>query len=325
VPQRLERERRRVGLAFGVIAAAVPALTLIPPGRGLLAPQVGLYSVVVAAILAVGVRDWHRIVRRCTLVAVAYVVVAALLRDAEGGGASGFAPLFQLPIFWVSFVGRHRDLQATLAAVTVALVAPILLVGAPDYPSGEWRRAIVFLTVTPVIGLATLRLRMRSEDARAAVEHQARTDPLTGLPNRRGLTETLAREVARAGRTGSPLALALLDLDHFKRFNDERGHATGDELLAAAATSWSRVLRETDLLARWGGEEFVVVLPDTTPDAATTVLDRLRAATPMDQTCSVGVVAVDLLAELPVDDALRRADAALYVSKEAGRDRVTAA
>ena len=95
--------------------------------------------------------------------------------------------------------------------------------------------------------------------------------------------------IARARRHGHPLALALIDLDRFKRYNDAHGHPAGDALLAQAATSWRASLRVTDFLARYGGEEFAVLLPDCPPGEVSGLLERVRAATPGDQTVSLGV------------------------------------
>ncbi len=155
------------------------------------------------------------------------------------------------------------------------------------------------------------------------VQELARTDALTGLPNRRAWDEALPRAVGEARRSGAPLAVAMVDLDGFKAYNDVSGHASGDRLLAEAAACWRRELREDDLLARYGGEEFAVLLPGCRPAHARSILERLRLATPGDQTCSVG------LAQLGPgdgpDELLARADAALYRAKRRGRDRVVGA
>jgi diguanylate cyclase (GGDEF)-like protein len=161
-------------------------------------------------------------------------------------------------------------------------------------------------------------VRLRRDHRR--LEQLATTDPLTGVANRRALDDWLPREVARASRTGAPLGLVLLDLDHFKAYNDTHGHTGGDALLRVVAGSWARALRQTDLLARFGGEEFVAVLPGADGPGAALTADRLRAAMPPGATCSAGVAAWR-----PGDDGhalLRRADEALYRAKAAGRDRV---
>ena len=154
----------------------------------------------------------------------------------------------------------------------------------------------------------------------ARVEAMARTDELTGLPNRRAWDEELRREIARAARRFYPLCLVLLDIDHFKEFNDTRGHQAGDALLKEAATSWRMLLRVTDFIARYGGDEFLVLLPDCPRDEALAVVERLRGIMPGDQTASAGLTfwSEGLTAEALVE----RADKVLYEAKRGGRDRV---
>jgi diguanylate cyclase (GGDEF)-like protein/PAS domain S-box-containing protein len=167
------------------------------------------------------------------------------------------------------------------------------------------------------------QLEQERQEVLAQVEALARTDALTGLPNRRSWDEAVEREISRAHRYGHPLTLAMVDLDHFKRFNDAHGHSAGDRMLTEVATSWRRVLRTNDVLARYGGEEFAVLLPECEADEAVRLLDRLRAATPRGETCSVGV------ATCRVDDTSAslggRADQALYEAKRRGRDRLAVA
>ena len=162
-----------------------------------------------------------------------------------------------------------------------------------------------------------------SERLLAESEARARTDPLTGLANRRAWDEELRRELARAGRQGWPVCVAMLDLDHFKAFNDDQGHLAGDELLKESAAIWSAVLREGDFIARYGGEEFSVLLPNCSTGDAVQVVERLRVATPMDRTCSAGVALWDDAES--ASELLRRADGALYSAKRAGRDRLLTA
>jgi diguanylate cyclase (GGDEF)-like protein len=166
---------------------------------------------------------------------------------------------------------------------------------------------------------AEAAITIERTDLLARLQATARTDALTGLPNRRVWDEDLERELARAGRHGGSLCLALLDLDRFKAFNDHYGHQAGDELLALAATAWRPELRSTDTLARYGGEEFAVLLPHSDLEGARIVVERLLAVVPLDQTASAGIALWDGLessAEL-----LARADAALYEAKRAGRAR----
>jgi len=155
---------------------------------------------------------------------------------------------------------------------------------------------------------------------RRKLADQARTDPLTGLANRRVWNERLDFEIARAQRNGAPLAVAVLDLDFFKRFNDSFGHPAGDELLRAVSDAWAGAVRPTDLLARLGGEEFGVILPDADIPAASAILERLGAVVPCDQTVSIG-----LTLHVGGEESgatMERADRALYAAKGAGRNRV---
>ncbi|EWH00804.1 hypothetical protein Q427_17450 [Halomonas sp. BC04] len=155
------------------------------------------------------------------------------------------------------------------------------------------------------------------------LEKLSRTDPLTGAANRRHLESELEREMSRALRSGSPLTMAFMDLDYFKRFNDTYGHPAGDALLEELVGAWRPVLRHSDLLARIGGEEFVVVLPDAGIEEAWRVVERMRKLTPRRQTCSGGITEFR-----PGDTAeafLARADRAMYAAKHGGRDQVAIA
>jgi diguanylate cyclase (GGDEF)-like protein/PAS domain S-box-containing protein len=157
----------------------------------------------------------------------------------------------------------------------------------------------------------------------AEVQKLAASDALTGLPNRRALDDQLPREMARALRAASPLCLAIIDIDHFKAYNDTYGHLAGDAVLRGCAAAWDGALRGEDTILRFGGEEFLVVLPDCAAPEASEIVERLRAATPEGQTCSAGL-AVWKPGET-VDDLVGRADAALYEAKESGRDRLVSA
>lgn len=152
---------------------------------------------------------------------------------------------------------------------------------------------------------------------------QALTDSLTDLPNRRAWENQLRAEVARASRLGYPLAAVLLDIDHFKRFNDERGHAQGDQLLQASARAWAELLRQGDFIARVGGEEFALLLPGCSAESARNLVERLRPGTAMGQTFSAGVAA-HVSTETP-EQLYARADAAMYQAKRNGRNQTMTA
>jgi diguanylate cyclase (GGDEF)-like protein len=170
-----------------------------------------------------------------------------------------------------------------------------------------------------VFGVLLWRSQVASREEMGALDRMAREDGLTGVTNRRALDEGLVIELARARRTGLPLTAVMLDLDHFKRFNDRRGHAAGDALLRNAAQGWRRQLRPTDLLARYGGEEFTLVLPSCDADAACQLIERLRPVVPERQTFSAGVALWETH-ESP-EQLLARADGALLVAKKQGRNR----
>jgi diguanylate cyclase (GGDEF)-like protein len=152
-------------------------------------------------------------------------------------------------------------------------------------------------------------------DAFNQLTDMAQTDPLTGLPNRRAWDLGVRQAVVE----DRPFAIAMLDFDHFKEFNDTHGHPAGDRLLKETSAAWRDQLRPTDLLARLGGEEFGLLLPDTNDETAAQVVARLRACVPNGSTCSAGI-AVRRSRE-PWESVIARADRALYDAKEAGRDR----
>jgi diguanylate cyclase len=183
-------------------------------------------------------------------------------------------------------------------------------------------------------------LRERTEAKRAEVARlqeeldrasaQARHDPLTGSLNRKGLDEAMEREIARARRLGSPLCLALLDVDNFKTVNDRLGHSAGDAALVHLAQVTREVMRPQDLLARYGGEEFVLVMPDTTADSGVAAMTRLQrelttrfflqGSEKVLITFSAGVA--QLTDSESSADAIRRADQGMYLAKRSGKNRV---
>ncbi len=148
----------------------------------------------------------------------------------------------------------------------------------------------------------------------------AMTDPLTGLPNRQALDELLEREVARCARFGTPLSVAILDVDRFKEINDSSGHMAGDNLLATLAANLRRGLRAVDVLARFGGDEFVAIMPGCMLQDAVSSADRLRLTA--GHPCSIGISA--WVPGDTVSTVLVRTDRALYRAKDAGRDCVVA-
>jgi diguanylate cyclase (GGDEF)-like protein len=447
---------------------------------------------------AIGV-PWHRLPYFAQILPpFGYFVVIALLREADGGAASPYGILAMLPVFWLALYGSRQLLAVSFVGVAAVYFVPLVLVGSPDYPSGEWTRGLLWICVAPIIGFSVhslvRQLRDRAaessrraeelqvsqeetrklvvsmaavteasreiarttdarlarevicsaactvtgagfaqlmerspdgdlvmsanhglqgaspmkvsleeeasvassvflakkplfvEDARgheqisqrivqatgtvsmhfepvlrneqtvavlvvgwnrqvegtgriaaslrmlaaetamalersdllAQLEASARTDDLTGLLNRRAWEEQLPREMARARRQTDPLCVAVLDLDFFKNYNDQRGHQAGDRLLKQSAAAWVEQLRASDTLARYGGEEFTVALPGCTLANAIDTVERMREVMPADQTVSAGVACWN--GRESAEELVGRADAALYEAKRSGRD-----
>ncbi|MDR3724496.1 MAG: GGDEF domain-containing protein [Terracidiphilus sp.] len=161
---------------------------------------------------------------------------------------------------------------------------------------------------------------------------QARTDPLTGILNRRAMEEVALRETARSMRHGRPLCMIMIDVDNFKHLNDTRGHAAGDCMLQAMVCTIKNMLRASDLFARTGGEEFAVLLPDTSPSAGLQTAERIRHAVealevpfesgPLRITISAGVTQLGSMVD-GWESMMRRADAAMYTAKQHGRNQVS--
>jgi diguanylate cyclase (GGDEF)-like protein len=494
---------RRAAPFIGAMWLALVIYPLPPHGGDSqsFVPAVALNVIILVSALIV---PWRRFgPMTAVLPPLAYLLVIALLREADGGGSSSYAALFMLPIFWLALYGSPQQLAVGFAGLAAVFVVPVLLIGAPEYPSSEWTHALVWLCVAPIIGFTVQSLvreqRHRAEeslkranelelsqeetrklvvsmaavteasremarttDAKAVREiicsaactitgarfaklmepspdgdlvmtanhglevgppltvslgdeasgsgaafiskkplfvqdapgddrisrrvvmatgavsmhfepvlrneeavavlvvgwsHRvdessriaasmrmlaaetamalerndllerlrevARTDDLTGLLNRRAWEEELPRELARSRRSGDPLCVAMLDLDFFKNYNDQRGHQAGDRLLKHSAAAWLRELRASDRLARYGGEEFSVALPGCRLENAKDIVERLRAVMPGDQTVSAGVVCWN--GRETAEELVGRADAALYEAKRMGRDCLVAA
>ena len=220
---------------------------------------------------------------------------------------------------------------------------PAALLRAPILIAGRWAGDLLLLRPgafapgdAALVGAFANQAAVTLENARLyqAAREQAATDPITGLPNHRALQERLAEELARAGRQARPLCALMLDIDHFKGFNDAFGHAAGDTALRAVAGTLRRILRRGDYAARYAGEEFVLVLPDTDLQVGSALAERLRVAIaalidrpdhdgrlPGAVTVSIGVAAFpDHGAER--DQLLHSADLAMYLAKHIGRNQV---
>lgn len=184
-----------------------------------------------------------------------------------------------------------------------------------------------FMTLMMAVGFMTVATRR----LQVVLEHRSCTDPLTGVLNRRGFAAAYRREVARMKRQGAPISLLSIDLDYFKAINDQHGHAVGDQVLVHAARTTVSALREIDHVARFGGEEFIVLLSATTAERAKAMAQRIQAlllaargGDVPDYTVSIGIASQQAPDE-SLEALMARADAALYRAKAAGRDRSEAA
>ena len=245
---------------------------------------------------------------------------------------------------------RMTSRQAILPwTLTMIGLAPIFLftstpIGPADRTHTERVAAMLSFVLTigqcAFVGLygSTMRKMLydRSSELKAAykrIEELAELDELTGSSNRRCIMRMLEEEIARAGRSGSPCSIALIDLDWFKRINDAYGHPTGDEVLRTFSITMFANIRSIDRFGRYGGEEFLLVLPDMDTTSAVRALDRLRAiiadlewsafSPGMKVTMSAGVAT--LKPNETSDIFLARADSALYAAKAQGRNRITSA
>ena len=296
-----------LGCLIGILAVTLPHGRSVQTdgwaGVATFAGAVSLWSLWKGATLP----DWGNYV--LSVLALAAVDLALFFAH-RSPVALAVGGLFVLPtIFTASFYPRRAFVCYLLAqAATSAWL--LFTSGVPGAPAG-W--ALVVGT-TSIVGVVVHLLQ-------EALQKAAVTDPLTGLANRRALEPVLTRELARCLRLGHPLCLAVMDLDHFKEVNDAFGHQYGDQVLVQTARAWSDELRTGDVLARAGGDEFVLLLPSTSAAQALTVLERLEQAT--SQGFSAGLAPA--CAGCTVEDLMRDADGACYEAKQRGRGEIVVA
>ncbi len=256
-------------------------------------------------------------------------------------------PLLLIFAFGAFSLSWRRIMWLTLGAL-VSLIATVAVLetsrtGDPDglLKASELHldriNVLMIIIVLPALSvtaarLSMLRYKLRSQrsalsEAMEEVQRLATHDDLTELVNRRHIQQRLAQEQSRFQRHGSPFSVVIIDLDFFKRINDTHGHAFGDHVLQAFAAEAVATLRASDLIARWGGEEFLVLLPDTRAAQAATIIQRLLTRMPTmphaggpPLTFSAGVT--ECRRDEAVEDAVARADVAMYEAKASGRNTV---
>lgn len=249
-----------------------------------------------------------------------------------------YPPLFRRFSARVSQAGA---LRATLLLAMLSSLASmgltwliLRMLGHASMGNAFWISLIVPLPLTLIFGGACFFLVASLEHAWRTVNEMAMQDALTGLSNRRRFMPAAQRELDLALRHQQPLAMLVLDVDHFKGINDAFGHLAGDEVLVEVARRCQRALRTTDLLARWGGEEFIMLLPNTPLPQAKQLAERVREAVfappririsgqDVQVTASLGAAAVAPGQVVSLDQLIKRTDIALYRAKSAGRDRVS--
>ncbi|WP_369056509.1 GGDEF domain-containing protein [Kineococcus terrestris] len=284
--------------AYWFLAAALAGTVVADLSYALWVAGTGSYLPPAAVELC-----WLSFYVLCAAAAVSRSAVA--LGSAPAGRDTG---QLRLPVLGV----------AAVALPLASLADELLDLGAHDH--GPWLQAgtvvVVLLVLVRLSGLLRAVQAQRSE-----VERLAETDPLTGLPNRRAWDAAVARAFVAARAAGTPMTVAIVDLDRFKQYNDAHGHDGGDDLLREAARAWGGSLPGA-FLARWGGEEFTVLLACGAQEAVQR-LAAVHRGVPDGQTCSIGVATWDG-AEVPMAT-LARADQALYRAKRTGRDRTVVA
>jgi len=251
--------------------------------------------------------------------------VAVLLLDMST--SSDIIEAFLLPLAYIAIYPIKRDWAVLLvAAVAIACV----FVGLAD-DDGESLAAVVVnraMTIAVIIGVGFLLHRVSASERQ--LFRIATTDQLTGIYNRRHFMTLLGREQERALRYGNTFSLLILYIDHFKRINDTHGHPVGDEAIKAMAGATSAHLRPTDVIGRFGGEEFVVLLPQTDEAGAIIAAERIREAVARvslltgEQTVrfTVSVGSATFARRAGLDQLVACADQALYAAKTGGRNRV---
>jgi diguanylate cyclase (GGDEF)-like protein len=306
----------RSGAAMYAGAATVGAIESIVTGEATGSP------VPIAVAFAVAASIWSfggRLDRRALMLVLGPlgVVLIALASSPTGNGGVMYA---WSVLCVASFFGTRDTIGVVLL---VAAVQAVGVLHDPGAPFAQWCDPVASMAVIAIVvrGLASRNARLV-----ARLTHESRVDPLTGLLNRRALEERFAVELARAKRDRHPLSVVAVDIDHFKRINDAHGHQAGDRALVWVAAMLNEHTRGADIVARVGGEEFVIVLPGADGPSTHEFAERLRDAIERGDaefpfTISAGVASA--LAPSTAHTLLDAADRALYAAKHAGRNRVS--
>ena len=270
---------------------------------------------------------------RLLIALVASAFAASMLDRGYGFGVAGLAII----ILTGTYIAiDSRDLLRINMLIGIVLVPVIMLVSLPTFDKvGTVVFVLLAIAASTLLGRVIEVSNRRAFALELELLRDARTDALTGLDNRRAMLERGRIELKRALRSGVPVSVILCDLDHFKNINDKYGHEAGDAALTRSAMVLRRALRESDALGRWGGEEFMAILPGTDAQGAAEVAERMRlaiAVTTFDglsegTTISIGVASSAQLEDpgMEWDLLIKEADQRLYRAKREGRNRVVSA
>jgi diguanylate cyclase (GGDEF)-like protein len=309
------RQMARTAAALFGAAGLVTLLGLLLPHqpqvdvRGLVFVSAGS-GIVALVLLAAGERFPAWAVHVWTALGTVLVSFGLLFNGERHGGAAGGDEMYYLwVVLYAAYYLRRAATAFHVAFIAAAYTVTLIAIDPGPIATSRWVTTVGLATGTAVV---VRLLSERVERLVAELRLAASTDPLTGLLNRRAFGEHFGRELARARRSGEPFAALLIDVDRFKELNDRDGHAAGDAALVALAGELTGALREVDTLARIGGDEFAVLLPDTGPEAARATAERLTGLTTVPISIGTAVYGVDghTSAELA-----RAADAALYAAK----------
>lgn len=314
--------RRTMVLSAAVMFAGGTLVDLVEsliPGGQTFSVLPGIAALVFVALLVL----WGERLPLVVLGALGPLGVAMIASAlATTNGVGDGAVLYMWPVLWESYFFGRRGTLLVIGSVGLAHLGALLAMP----PGGHIDRWIDVMSAVSVVGFVVELLARRNARLLQRISAEARVDELTQLLNRRGFDEGAARELARAAREHTWIAVAALDLDHFKQVNDEFGHEVGDRVLVQLADCLRESMRATDLVARMGGEEFVVLLPGANLDQACEFTQRVRTALRARRghglphvTISAGAAAA--AAPESIELLVKRADMALYVAKSRGRDR----
>ena len=273
---------------------------------------------------------WQALVEHSPAVAVIDVDSRIAYANSEAialCGATMRADVENHPVTRFVGIRVERDIRTTFMAIAAGTALRRAYTCVLRRRDGRTITVELDATAITYRGAPAVQLQLRDITAEAAehavLQRFASTDSLTESLNRRAWETRVEAVLADASAADSPLTIALIDLDHFKAFNDTHGHNEGDAVLRSFAAAAGAVLRPDDIFARWGGEEFIVALPDTASEQALQILDHVRCSVPAGQTCSIGHTT--WIPGEALTETVTRADGALYEAKDAGRNRIAEA